>query len=110
MDLFLLCLMLFFPNSYRISLFCNAYVNCGRSLGQLARELGYRGKGTNGIIRLMWQGQSGISESKFDLLCSIAKVSKNEFLKYSIPKEKSSTIDDWSLTVRIFDDAKSSHS
>jgi len=73
----------------------------------LARELGYKGKGTNGIIRLMWQGDSGITESRFDSLCSIAKVSKNEFLTYAIPKEKSHTINDWSLTMQIFDDHKS---
>lgn len=96
---------IYLENHVRIWVFCRAYNNCS-SLGQLAKDLGYNGKGRNGTVRVMWTGESGIPEKKFDQLCKLAKVSKEKMMNHTIPKEKSLKIDDWVTTINLFNKSK----
>lgn len=93
---------MFLEPSYRDWFFCKIYENSGESLGGLARQLGYVGKGRNGPMRNMWIGKIGIPDHKIDDFCKLAGISKSDMLKHAISKENSKQSDDWVKTFQIY--------
>lgn len=92
----------FLEQSYRTWLFCRLYIESGESLGEMARLLGYAGKGRNGTIRQMWLGRLGIPEAKLDKICNIVTISKTDVLNHAIDKKQSELIKDWVQAVILF--------
>ena len=81
-------------------------MNSGESLGNMALNLRYKGKGRNGFVRNMWLGKVGIPEHKLELICKIAKVKKSQMKNHFVEKDKSSTIDDWVPVIQLFKKSK----
>jgi len=88
--------------NFRISLFCKAYESSNESLSELAKEMGYVGKGKNGKVRDMWLGLNSIPESKLNVLSQITGISEKDILNNRIRKEKNKKIDDWFQTLKIY--------
>lgn len=86
---------IYLKNSYRLWLFCRAYINAGESLKGIASVLSYSGKGRNGFVRDMWIGKFGIPDTKIEKLCELANVKKSDLIRNIIQKEKASSINDW---------------
>lgn len=86
---------IYLERDFRNILFSKAYDNAGGSLGSMASELGYNGKGRNGYVRNMWYGTTSISAPKFERLAKLARIPLPEVYSHIIDKEQNVLIKSW---------------
>ena len=97
------CIMgIYLDRDFRNKLFSLAYINCGKSLGSLAKEVGYHGKGRNGYVRNMWKGTTPVSSPKIQRIAELAEISMSEVLKHKVEKECHVEIDDWGIAFQSY--------
>ena len=75
---------LYLEYSFRNWFFCKLYFNSNESLNDIARNLGYSGKGKHGSIRNMWIGKISIPRKKIGQFCDLANISIEEVLNHEI--------------------------
>ncbi len=92
--------------TFRNWFFCNLYFNSNESLNDIAKNLGYSGKGKHGPIRNMWLGKIGIPSNKIDQFCELASISTEEVIKHEILKNDVKETPDWRDVVFSFRNSK----
>ena len=97
---------LYLEYAFRNWFFCKLYFNSNESLNDIARNLGYSGKGRHGQIRNMWIGKISIPSKKLGQFCDLANISMEEVLKHKILQNDVKKTKDWNDIVFLFKNSK----
>ena len=86
---------IYLEKDFRNILFSRAYKNAGCSLGAMAFEIGYRGRGRNGTVRDMWLGKVSVSTPKIERIAKLAGFSLDDILIHKVAREENVQIENW---------------